>query len=71
MPKIIWTQENQIGPVQNDWYLTKIIWTVQKIFGPIKGQGITGQKDIIIIYFGQKYSKMSTVRCFVGIFGEA
>ena len=41
LSKIIWTQQKQIGPFQNYWYLTKIIWTVQNHFGPIEGQGIT------------------------------
>ena len=29
LSKMIWTRPKQIGPVQNDWYLTKMIWTVQ------------------------------------------
>ena len=31
-----------MGPIQNDWYLTKMIWTVQNHFGPIEGKGISG-----------------------------
>ena len=37
---MILTQPKQIGPVQDNWYLTKMIWTVQSHFGPIGGQGI-------------------------------
>ena len=45
LTKMIWTRPNQIGPVQNYWYLTKMIWTVQNNFGPIEGKGI-----IIIVW---------------------
>ena len=37
---MILTRLKQIGPVQDNWYLTKMIWTVQNHFEPIGGQGI-------------------------------
>ena len=38
---MIWTRPKLIGPIQNDWCLTKMIWTVQNHFRPVEGQGIS------------------------------
>ena len=38
---MIWTRPKQIGPIQNEWYLSKIIWFVQNRFGAMKNKTTT------------------------------
>ena len=53
LSKIILTRPKRIGPVQNNWYLTKRIWTVQNHFGSIEGQG-TRLLKLRLSNYGQK-----------------